>query len=141
MATVTTPEEERTAAALVRPDADGLYEVIDGVRVELPPTSALAAVIATDLAAELVAFAKPRGLGRTVVEGLFTMPAPVNRNRRPDVAFVSCQRFPLGGVIPPRDNAWDVVPDLAVEVVSPTDHADDLLLKVEEYFRAGVRLV
>ena len=36
------------------------------------------------------------------------------------------------------DEAWDVVPDLVVEVVSPTDKADDLLEKVEEYFLAGV---
>ena len=40
-----------------------------------------------------------------------------------------------------RDEAWDVVPDLAFEVVSPTDYAEDLLVKVDEYFRAGVRLV
>ncbi len=41
----------------------------------------------------------------------------------------------------PTDNAWDVVPDLAVEVTSPTDFAEDQLQKVAEYFQAGVRLV
>ncbi len=33
------------------------------------------------------------------------------------------------------------MPDLAVEVVSPTDTAGKLLGKVREYFQAGVRLV
>ena len=33
------------------------------------------------------------------------------------------------------------MPDLAVEVLSPSDHAEDILAKVAEYFRAGVRLV
>jgi Uma2 family endonuclease len=34
-----------------------------------------------------------------------------------------------------------VVPDLAVEVTSPTDFAEDQLHKVWEYFQAGVHLV
>ena len=38
----------------------------------------------------------------------------------------------------PRTEAWEVVPNLAVEVVSPTDRADDLINKIAEYFRAGV---
>ena len=46
-----------------------------------------------------------------------------------------------GQPVPLRDNAWDVVPDLAIEVVSPTDFAEDLLTKLDEYFRAGVSLV
>jgi Uma2 family endonuclease len=39
------------------------------------------------------------------------------------------------------DNARDVVPDLAVEVVSPTDFAEDVWGRVFECFQAGVRLV
>ena len=42
--------------------------------------------------------------------------------------------------IPVGDNAWDVVPDLAIEVVSPNDFAEELLEKIDEYFRAGVQL-
>jgi Uma2 family endonuclease len=34
-----------------------------------------------------------------------------------------------------------MVPDLAIEVVSPTDFAEDLLTKIDDYFRAGVSLV
>ncbi|WP_435009421.1 Uma2 family endonuclease [Tundrisphaera lichenicola] len=41
----------------------------------------------------------------------------------------------------PSVNAWDVVPDLAVEVVSPTNHAEEIPTKVREYFEAGVRRV
>ena len=60
--------------------------------------------------------------------------------RRPDVSFVSSSRWPLDRGIP-RTSAWDVVPDLAVEVVSPTNTAEAVLAKLEEYFRAGTRLV
>jgi Uma2 family endonuclease len=33
------------------------------------------------------------------------------------------------------------VPDLAVEVISPTNRAPEVLEKIHEYFAAGVRLV
>ena len=41
----------------------------------------------------------------------------------------------------PTGDAWEVVPDLAVEVVSPTNTSYEVVGKVDEYFRAGVRLV
>ena len=34
-----------------------------------------------------------------------------------------------------------MIPNLAVEVVSPTNAADEILSKIHEYFRAGVELV
>ena len=34
-----------------------------------------------------------------------------------------------------------MVPDLAIEVVSPNNTAQECLLKVQEYFRAGVQRV
>jgi Uma2 family endonuclease len=74
---------------------------------------------------------------------LFRIPLAkdASRKRCPDVAFVSAERWPLDREISPYEEAWDVVPDLAVEVVSPTDIAENLLGKVKEYFQAGVRLV
>ncbi len=82
-----------------------------------------------------------QNLGWVVSEGLFHLPAPMNRDRRPDVAFVPYERWPKNRPIPPLDNAWDVVPALAVEVVSPTDVAEQLQEKIAEYFQAGVQLV
>ena len=37
--------------------------------------------------------------------------------------------------------AWDVVPDLAIEVISPYDLAEESLQKIHEYLHAGVQLV
>jgi Uma2 family endonuclease len=115
-----------------------LYEIIDGLRVELPPMSVYATLIASSLVCELGVL-KP--IGRPCSEMLFRLPLPVPRNRRPDVAFVSYERWPMNRLIPLVDNAWDVVPDLAVEVISPNDLADEIMQKVVEYFQAGVRLV
>ena len=43
--------------------------------------------------------------------------------------------------MPTRGNPVDVVPNLMVEVVSPTDCAEDVLAKAHEYLRAGAELV
>jgi Uma2 family endonuclease len=117
------------------------YEIIDGNRVELPPMSAFASRIAFWIVFEINAFARANNLGEAITETLFRLPLPRSRNRRPDGAFISYQRWPKGRPQPVRDNAWDVVPDLAIEVVSPTDIAEDLLTKIDEYLRAGVSLV
>ena len=80
-------------------------------------------------------------LGRAITEALFHLPAPINRDRRPDVALVSYERWAKDRPLPATDNAWDVVPNLATEVVSPTDSVEELEQKIAEYFRAGVQLV
>lgn len=118
---------------------DVLYEVIDGQRVEIEHMGAYAGGIASTLLGALIAFTRGRGLGRAVVEVLFALPG-VSRQRRPDVAFVSYDRWPRSRRIP-VDNAWPVAPDLAVEVISPTNTMEEVIQKIHEYFQAGVRLV
>ena len=41
----------------------------------------------------------------------------------------------------PRTDAWEVVPNLAVEVVSASNSAEEILGKIREYFQVGVELV
>jgi Uma2 family endonuclease len=118
-----------------------LYEIVDGQRVELPPMSVYATLVASALFGELAVFCTTHPLGRPFAEMLFRFPLNGSRNRRPDVAFVSFERWPKNRPIPLRDNAWEVVPDLAVEVISPHDLADEVIQKLTEYFQAGVRLV
>lgn len=119
---------------------DELYEVIDGQRVRTPPMAALSVWIGSELTRHLGNFTAAN-LGRAVTEMLFHLPAPINRDRRPDVAFVSYERWAKSRPVPRVGNAWDVVPNLATEVVSPTDSAEELDDKIAEYFRAGVELV
>jgi Uma2 family endonuclease len=120
---------------------DPLFEIIDGQRVELPPMGIYAVRIASRLGYFFQLHAQNNNLGEAVVEGLFRLSLPVDRNRRPDVAFVSYQRWPKAKPQSGRDNAWEVVPEVAVEVVSPSDLVGELMEKIEEYFEAGVSLV
>jgi len=117
-----------------------LYEIIDGEFVETPPMSVQSLSIANDLSAHFVL--QCRTFGRSFVEMIFRIPTAQdeNRARRPDFAFVPFELWPSGESFP-RENAWDIVPPLVVEVVSPSDVAEGLLDKIVEYLNAGVQLV
>jgi Uma2 family endonuclease len=114
-----------------------LYEVVNGQRVELPPMATSSNRVASILARKLGNFAEDRGVGRVLMETLHWINESGDLKRRPDDSFVSYSRWPKDRPITDEE-AWEVVPELAVEVVSPSDKADDLLEKVEEYFAAGV---
>src|SRR5437879_13743849 len=74
---------------------DALYEVVNGQRVELPPMSIYAVWIGSRLQARLAPFAEAKKLGTVVTEALFILDAANDLRRRPDVAFVSTERWPL----------------------------------------------
>jgi Uma2 family endonuclease len=118
-------------------DEDVLYEVVDDQVVELAPMGAYEVRLATLLAARIETFARQHQLGRAVQEMLFDLTVATGRKRRPDVAFVSVNRWLFTRRIP-RTEAWEVVPNLAVEVVSRTDSVDSIVDKIAEYFHAGV---
>jgi Uma2 family endonuclease len=128
-------------SAKSRVDDEPLYEIIDGQRVELPPMSYFGGLTATRLTVELGVHLKSHDQGHLATETLFNMGIPANRNRRPDIAFVSYLRWAKERKQDRDENAWPVVPNLGVEVVSPTDDAAELVDKIEEYFKAGVELV
>ncbi len=115
------------------------YEIIDGLKVQLPPMSVDASCIASDLTTALNIFAGQK-LGKAYTEMLIRLPLAVDRNRRPDVSFIPFSRWP-NAKPRPSTNAWDVLPDLAAEVISPFDNLEDARAKMHEYFEAGVRLV
>jgi Uma2 family endonuclease len=82
-------------------------------------------------------FARANSCGRAVSEMLFDFGSGLAQ-QRPDVAYVSFDRWPRRV---PRTQAWAVVPELAVEVISPSNTFEEVVNKVREYFRAGVQYV
>lgn len=107
-------------------------ELADGVVVEMPPSSRLNTITAGRLAHFLNAFVIPRDLGYvTVPDGGYKLGA--HTYRQPDVAFIAkAHAQDLAGV------AFDGAPDLAIEVVSPSE---DILKKAYEYLLAGTQVV
>jgi Uma2 family endonuclease len=120
------------------PAEDVLYEVIDGRYVE-KPMGAFQTMFAFTLASYLSYPGGAKRLGRIATEMLFLLNA-AGLKRRLDVAFVSYERWPRGTPVPDAET-WDVVPDLTVEVVSPSNTAIEIVKKLDDYFRAGVRQV
>ena len=57
--------------------------------------------------------------------------------RSPDVAFVRAERVPPGGV----RAFFDGAPDLAVEVISPSDRASEVIAKARDWLRFGCTAV
>jgi Uma2 family endonuclease len=88
----------------------------------------------------LAIFALPAKLGEVFGPhcGYQAFPHEPTRVRYPDVSFIRTERMPPGG---PAPGHCRVAPDLAVEVNSPNDKSSVTTLRVEDYLRAGTRLV
>jgi Uma2 family endonuclease len=118
------------------PAEDILYEVVDGeikektVDVQVSATASL-------LIGFLGMFVRSHRLGRVIAEVLFRIDQRKDLQRRPDVAFVSHSKWPANRRVP-DGSVWDLVPDLAVEVVSSTNSASEVQRKIHEYLEAGV---
>ena len=94
--------------------------------------------VAGIIAGLLFAYAREKNAGRVLTaEAGFILHRDPDTVRAPDVMFVAKERIPAGspkGFLP-------VPPDLAVEIVSPSDKFSDVTAKAEEYIAAGVRMV
>lgn len=120
------------------PDGDR-YELIDGVPVE-KEMGARADEIGSQLIALLRTFCRANKLGRVygAATGYQCFPGHRRRVRLPDVSFVASGRLPNDET---PDGYITIAPDLAVEVVSPKDRYERVMLKVGDYRSAKVRLI
>jgi len=116
---------------------DRLYEIVHG-EVKEKNVGTRQNLIAFRIGRFLAQFDVDEKDGHAVIENLFLLDEPSNLQRRPDFAFVSRERWPD---LPPDTNAWNVVPDWMVEIISPSNSAEEVVDKVEDYFCAGTRLV
>lgn len=128
-----TPED-----LLTMPDGDH-FELVDGELVEVE-MGGTASWTAGEVHGQFRDFNKQARCGWVLPEGTSyqCFGEAEDRVRRPDTSFIrygrlSEQRLPDGHI--------RIAPDLAVEVVSPNDLFIEVREKVEEYLRAGVRLV
>lgn len=95
-------------------------------------------VIAGEMYGHLFNFVKQSRLGVvTAAETGFVIGHDPDTVRAPDVGFIRAERVPR---VRTR-GFFQGPPDLAVEVLSPTDRAGELLAKVQDWLAAGCRAV
>jgi Uma2 family endonuclease len=119
------------------PEREGVkYELNEGELLTVSPSPRLIHNrVRDEIGFRLREFARSRQLGEATMETDFKLTE--GTIRIPDVAFVCADR--LAGIDPRQ--RLEGAPDLAVEVASPSDDPDDLVLKAQQYLAAGARAV
>lgn len=133
-----TTEHITSAEQLARSHDLGRCELVRGELVMMSPTGEEHGWIAAILTGHLMAWVRPRDLGRVYgAEAGFVIGHDPDTVRAPDVSFVRAER--LGST--PSKGFLQGPPDLAVEVVSPNDRAGEVLAKVHQWLDVGCRAV
>ena len=117
---------------------DGRYELVDGKVVELAPANEEHGEVASNINGAFHNYSRQNPVGRASVETGFRLRSNPDTVRGPDVSF-SLSRRPGGR---PRSNVFpSIAPDIAVEVISPSNTAAQVRRKVAEYLAAGSKRV
>lgn len=119
------------------PDADhgGKMELVDGVVRIMSPVGLEHGEVADIIHDALRTFARRHKLGRATQETGFRLRRRPDRVLAPDVSVLFNARRPKTRA--GRESFVEGAPDLAVEVVSPSDKQKDILEKVGQYLDAA----
>ncbi|MGA3211168.1 MAG: Uma2 family endonuclease [Terriglobales bacterium] len=119
------------------PDEEGVaYELDEGELIMMPPPAIIHNLLRERIASEVRDFAEKRNLGKVLWEAAFLLSE--NTVRIPDAAFVSAERMKSLDV---HQSRIPGAPDLAIEVVSLSNLAEDLARKIDQYFVAGATAI
>jgi len=124
---------------LMLPNSRWGYELVRGKLKKYMPAGNLHGFIASRIGAYLTIFVTENDLGIVVAAEtgfkIFQNPDTV---RAPDSAFIGREKLAKHGI---TVKFFPDAPDLAVEVVSPSDKKKDIEEKIQDYLAAGVKLI
>ncbi len=124
---------------LMLPDEGMRHELRRGELTTVVPHGYRHGRVVAVIAAKLERHVAAQGLGHVLAgDPGFKLSSDPDTVRAPDVAFVAQARIDAVGV---PDGFWPGAPDVAIEVVSPSDSYSDLQEKALEWLAAGARLV
>jgi len=118
------------------------FELSEGMLIEMTPAGVQHGKYALKFGRRMGNFVEEDHLGETTAAEtgyiLYKNPKGKDTVRAPDVGFIAAARVPKGGL---PDGYFPGAPDLAVEVISPNDEADEIQFKVTQYLKYGTRMV
>jgi len=117
------------------------YELDEGELIVMAPAGDKHGLLAAEAIIRIGSFVKEHKLGKvTAAETGFVLwtNAKTGRSvvRAPDVGFIATARL-----VPQTGKFFPIPPDLAVEIVSPSDSATQIRRKVRQYVKAGTRMI
>jgi Uma2 family endonuclease len=122
------------------PDIPDCYELVDGeLLMMMSPAGWIHGHLVWKIGASIGAYVEEKRLGMAFGEQTgFILTRDPDTVRAPDVAFVREER------IPRERNLTDYfpgAPDLAVEILSPSNRASAMARKVAQYIASGTQLI
>jgi Uma2 family endonuclease len=122
------------------PDIPDCYELVDGELIMMmSPAGPLHGYLVMKLGRILGSYIEENHLGMVFGEQTgFILTRHPDTVRAPDISFVSEARVPPLG---PEDGYFPGPPDLAVEILSPSNRPSAMRRKIDQYFAAGTKLV
>jgi Uma2 family endonuclease len=119
------------------PDDGVRHEISEGELITMPPPKFLHTLVALAAFEALQAYLKQYGGARALPEAGYVLSHDPLTVRQPDVSVLSMERMLATDV----DGYVEGAPELAIEVVSPSDSAEDLEIKIEQYLHSGAKQV
>lgn len=124
---------------LVADVPDGKVELVRGELRVTPPPGAPHGTAGTNLVVLLSIHVNAHNLGRVFGDSFgYVLTQLPHTVRVPDLSFVRADRLPADGIGP---GLLRFAPDLAVEVLSPSESASELEEKLADYTMAGTPLI
>ncbi|NLS95061.1 MAG: Uma2 family endonuclease [Planctomycetaceae bacterium] len=128
-----------TAEQLLNAPSDlGRCELVRGELVMMSPAKGRHGVVVVNIVHALHSFLKASRLGQVFDSSTgFLLSRDPDTVRSPDISFLNAERLKGQDL----DAFLEGAPDLAVEVLSPSNTAAEMRDKMNEYFNAGCRVV
>ncbi len=124
---------------LMMPHNGFRYDLVNGEPLKMSPAGGEHGLRIGRLSGALAHYVYENDLGEVFgAETGFKLFSNPDTVRAPDIAFVSKERIPEGDF---SEKFWELAPDLAVEVVSPSESYDEVSEKIDDYLEAGVKAV
>lgn len=137
---IVTPEKKvwTDKAFMALPDDGQHYEIVNGELVDMGNSGALHGYIAIILSSALFAVVMAQKLG-ALFDSSTAFKMKNGNKRSPDISFFAKERLQELDDLP--TGFLDGAPDLAIEILSPTNTIEEIDSKLAEYFENGARLV